>query len=285
MEQIAVIAYWLSLAALAGATVLYAYHFTSKRPLMARLGTAFTGAGFLLLTASIGLMSSETGGTVLTGPNSIVLMAWALVLVYFMFEHLVKIKTYGIVLIPVALALLVAAQLMGVTSLVVGQLTQAQKYQLEDGRVGIHVLLIVIGSAGFIISGIASGTYLVLEGQLKKHRTSKFFKRLPSLAQTDTAARTAAFWGYPAYTAALLLGVIRAIETDVAGWWSDIVVMIAGLVWAVFGAYLFLRTAKGWGGRGAAYLAIGGAVLVIVLRIVSVTVGGAGVFHVFGGLR
>jgi ABC-type transport system involved in cytochrome c biogenesis permease subunit len=282
LQQIAVVAYWFSLALLAGATVLYAYHFTTKRQAMAQLATAFTGAGFVTLTASIGFRSSATEGTQLTGANSLVLMAWALVFVYFVFEHLVKIKIYGTVLVPVALALLVTAQLRGVTSGVVNALPPEQAALLASWRVGIHVALIVFGSAGFIIAGVASIAYLVLETQLKSHRTSKLFKRLPSLAQTDRAARGSVQWAYPAYTAALLLGIIRAIETDVSAWWADIVVMLAGLVWGVFGVYLFLRHAKGWGGKSAAYLAILGTVLVIVLRIVSQVVGGAGRFHVFG---
>lgn len=282
MEQVAVVAYWVTLALLAGATVLYAYHFTTKRESMAKLATAFTGAAFVTLTSSIGITSSVTDGTVLTGANSLVLMGWALVLVYFVFEHLIKIKTYGTALVPVALILLVVAQLRGVTGGVVAELPADQAALLDSWRVGIHVLLIVVGSAGFIISGVASIMYLVLETQLKSRRTSKLFKRLPSLAQTDTAARRSAQWAFPAYSAALMLGVIRAMETDVAAWWADIVVMIAGLVWAVFGAYLFLRSAKGWGGKAAGYLAISGAVLVIVLRIVSQVVGGTGRFHVFG---
>lgn len=282
MEQVAVIAFWFTLALLAGATVLYAYHFTTKNPATARLATVFTGLAFIALTASIGISSTVTKGTVLTGANSLVLMGWALVLVYFVFEHLIKIKTYGTVLVPVTLVLLVVAQLRGVTGGVVGELPADQAALLNSWRVGIHVFLIVVGSAGFIISGVASIMYLVLETQLKTHRTSKLFKRLPSLAQTDTAARRSAQWAFPAYSAALMLGIIRAIETDVSGWWSDIVVMIAGLVWAVFGVYLFLRSAKGWGGRAGGYLAIAGAVLVVVLRIVSQVVGGTGRFHVFG---
>jgi ABC-type transport system involved in cytochrome c biogenesis permease subunit len=282
LHQVAVIAYWLTLVLLAGATVVYVYHFATKRAGLARLATALTGSGFLTLTASIGLRSSVTEGTQLTGANSLVLMAWALVLVYFIFEHLAKIKIYGAALIPAALLLLLVAQLRGVLSPVMAELPAGDAALLDSWRVGIHVLLIVIGSAGFIIAGVASLAYLVLEVQLKQRRTTKLFKRLPSLAQTDLTARRSAQWAFPAYTAALLLGVVRAIETDVTAWWADIVVIIAGIVWAAFAAYLFLRSSRGWPGKGPAYLAIAGAVLVVVLRIVSQLVGGTGRFHIFG---
>lgn len=282
LQQVAVITYWLTLALLAGATVVYGYFFATKRAGMARLATVLMGSGFITLTASVGLRSSVTEGTQLFGPNSLVLMAWALVFVYFVFEHLAKIKIYGTALIPVALVLLLVAQLRGVMSPVVAELPAESAALLDSWLVGIHVLLIVVGSAGFIIAGVASLAYLILEVQLKQRRTTKLFKRLPSLAQTDLTARRSAQWAFPAYTAALLLGVLRAIETDVSAWWADVVVMLAGMVWAVFAAYLFLRSIKGWGGKSAAYLAIAGAVLVVVLRIVSQVVGGTGRFHVFG---
>jgi len=281
-QQIAVLAFWFTIVLLAGATVLYAYHFATKRADLARYATWLTGAAFVTLTASIGLRSSFTEGTLLTGANTLVLAAWALVAVYFIFEHLAKIKIYGVVLLPIALVLLVTAQLRGVMSPVVAELPADQAALLDSWRVGIHVALIVFGSAGFLVAGVASATYLILERQLKKHRTTKLFKRLPSLEQTDMFARRSVQWAFPAYTAALLLGVIRAVETDVTAWWADVVVILAGIVWACFGAYLFLRWRRGWGGAGAAYLALVGSVLVIVLRVVSQVVGGTGRFHIFG---
>lgn len=282
MQQVAVVAFWFTMALLAGATVLYVYHFATKRADLAWYATFTTGAAFLTLTASIGLRSSATSGTELTGANSLVLMAWALVAVYFVFEHLAKIKIYGTVLLPIALILLVVAQLRGVTSGVIAELPPDQAVLLASWRVGIHVALIVFGSAGFLVAGAASATYLVLARQLKTHRTTKLFKRLPSLEQTDLLARRSVQWALPAYTAAMLLGVVRAIETDVSAWWADIVVMLAGLVWACFALYLFLRWRRGWAGRAPAYLALAGATLVVVLRIVSQVVGGTGRFHVFG---
>jgi len=281
-QQIAVLAFWFSIVLLAGATVLYAYHFATKREDLSRYATWLTGAAFITLTASIGMRSSATEGTQLTGANALVLAAWALIAVYFVFEHLAKIKIYGVVLIPIALVLLVTAQLRGVTSGVVADLPAHEAALLDSWRVGIHVALIVFGSAGFLVGGVASATYLVLERQLKKHRTTKLFKRLPSLEQTDMFARRSVQWAFPAYTAALLLGVTRAIETDVAAWWADIVVILAVVVWGCFGTYLFLRWRRGWAGSAAAYLAVAGAVLVIVLRVVSQVVGGTGRFHIFG---
>ena len=277
MLRFEVLSMWVSLAALAGATVLYAFFFMSKRPQLSWYATFMTGLGFLSLTASVGLHSSAAEGSRLYGPYSIVLAAWALVLVYFIVEHLAKLKVYGTVLVPLALLGLIAAQLMGAGA-PVRPPGAAELALLEGWRVTVHVVLIVFGNALFFIGAVASGAYLGLERQLKSHRTSTLFKRLPSLAQTDLVARRAIAIGFPVYTGGLLLGVLRAVETDVAGWWADPRVLLAGVVWALFGGYLHLQYRHGTA-RTAARLALVGVILVIALAILARVVPAG--FHVF----
>lgn len=274
------LAMWLSMALYAGATVLYAYHFLSKRAQLSWYATFLTGAGFLTHTASIGLHSSVNEGSRLWGAYTIVLAAWAIVLVYFVVEHLVKLKVYGTVLIPVALALLVIGQLMGAGAPAVPPPARELEL-LANWRVTVHVVLIVFANAGFAIGAAASAAYLILESQLKKHRTSTLFKRLPSLAQTDQVARRAIAFAYPAYSAGLLLGILRAIETDPPGWWYDPRVMLAGLVWIVYGVYLFLHYGRGVSGRVAAWVALLGIFFVVATATAARLVATVG-FHVFG---
>jgi ABC-type transport system involved in cytochrome c biogenesis permease subunit len=279
MVRFDVLTMWVSLAALAGATVLYAYYFLSKRATFSWYATFMTGLGFLCLTASIGLHSSAAEGSRLVGPYSLVLAAWALVLVYFIVEHLIKIKVYGTVLVPIALLALVVAQLMGAGAPAAGRLGPGELTLLENWRVAVHVVLIVFGNAGFAIGAAASGAYLGLAAQLKSHRTSTLFKRLPSLAQTDLVARRAIAFAFPVYTGGLLLGILRAVETDQAGWWADPRVMLSGVVWVVFGFYLYLQYGRGVSGRTAARIALVGVVLVIALSILARTVPAG--FHIF----
>lgn len=273
------LAMWLTMGLYAGATVLYAYFFLSKKPLYSRYATFLTGAGWLCHTATVGLHSSSSEGSRLWGSYSLVLAAWALVLVYFIVEHLVKVKVYGTVLVPVGLALLMLAEILGAARPYTAP-PAIDAALLDSWRVIVHVVLIVFANAGFAICAAASGAYLVLEAQLKRHRTSTFFKRLPSLAQTGLIARRAAAWAFPAYTAGLLLGILRAIETDVSGWWNDPRVMLSGVVWVIFAAYLYLHYGRNTSGRTTSFVALAGLVLVVALAIVAraLPVG----FHVFG---
>ena len=278
MEQLAVVTGWLALGLLVAATVLYAYQFFLRRSNLAWWARFLAGAGTIVLTASIGFRSISTEGTVLTGPyNTLVLLAWALLIVYFIVEHLIKIKTYGTFLVPVAVGLLIVAQfLSGATP---PGLTAQEALLLDSWRVGIHVALIIFANAGFAIGGAASILYLVLDRQLKAHKTTPMFRRMPSLTQTQTLARRSIGLAYPAYTAGLILGTIRAIETDVTGWWQDPRVMLAGLVWLVFGYYLVRVYRHGISARSAAWIAVVGLVFVIVLAIVARTLPVG--FHVF----
>ncbi|TDB37624.1 MAG: hypothetical protein D9V44_06035 [Actinobacteria bacterium] len=273
MAQSAVILFWFATVAYVAATVLYAYFFLSKRASYSWYATFFTGAGFLCHTASIGLRSSAEHGTSLNGPNTLILSAWALVFAYFVVEHLIRMKVYGTLLVPVGLVLMVISQLISVR---VG----AASPLVENWKIGIHVALIVFANAGFFIAGVGALAYLTQESQLKRHRTSVLFKRLPSLANIDLLVRRAIAFAYPAYSAGLLLGVFRAIETDPPGWWADPRVMLAGLVWGIFATYLVLHYTQRASARTTAWLALAGVLVVSVLAVIARTVPAG--FHVFG---
>lgn len=280
MLQVAFVAFWLAMAFYVAATVLYGYQVATRRAVLSWYATFATGAGFLLQTASIGLRSSATDGTELTGANVLVLMAWALVLVYFLVEHLMKVKTYGALLVPAALVMMLIAQVLGVSKGVLADVTPEQAVLLDNWRVGIHVALISFANAGYAIGAAASLMYVLMERQLKARKATKLFSRLPSLAQTERVAWRSILWAFPLYSAGLILGVLRAMETDVSLWWADIRVVLSGLVWLVFAAYLVLRWRHGWQGRRGAYLLLVGFVMVVALAVVARTIPAG--FHVFG---
>ena len=77
-------------------------------------------------------------------------------------------------------------------------------------------------------------------------------------------ARRSIAFAFPVYTAGLLLGILRAIETDPPGWWVDPRVMLSGVVWLIFGAYLVLALPQRVSARTTAWVAIAGSVVVIV---------------------
>ena len=64
-------------------------------------------------------------------------------------------------------------------------------------------------------------------------------RRLPSLATLQTVGRRSIALAFPVYTAGLLLGIIRAVQVDVSGWWLDPRIMMAGVVGLFFVSHCF----------------------------------------------
>lgn len=279
MEQAALVSLWFAMTLYMVATVLYVYHFVAKRPVFAWYATFATGSGFLAHTASIGLHWGATAEVPIVGAfNSLSLTAWALILIYFIVEHLVRLKLYGTLLVPVAFVAMAAAQIsLQATG---AELTPEALEQLDSWRVAMHVAMMMIANAGFAVAAAASAVYLLQGGQLKKHKSSGLMKRLPSLTQTQQLARRAIMLAYPVYTAGMLLGIIRAIEFQLDLWWFDPRVMLSGVVWAIFGLYLLLFYRGGGSGKLLARIALLGLAAVIVLGVFARTVPSG--FHIFG---
>ena len=279
MEQGSIVLFWFALALYIGATVLYAYQFVVKRPSIGWWARFLTGAGFICQTLSIGANSIANGGTQLNGPNQLMLASWALVLLYFVMEHFIKIKIYGAFLIPVAVVFMTAAKLVGGLA-GPATLSPVQAAQLDSWMVPFHVALIVFANAGFAFGAISAMLYLWQESQLKKHRSSVITRRLPSLSTLQTVARRSITFAFPVYAAGLLLGIFRAIQEDLPRWWFDPRIMMSGLVWITFGIYLTLVYRHNVSSRTTSWVAVLGFVFVVILAIIARTVMSG--FHMFG---
>lgn len=278
MELAARVLFWFSFALYVGATVLYAYQFILRRQKVAWWARFLVGAGFICQTLSIGAHSMVTHGTQFTGGNQLVLASWALVLLYFVMEHVIKIHAYGAFLIPVAVVLLFAAQIVGWEGAV--KLPAAEAALITGAGVAFHVALIVFANAGFAVGSVSSALYLYQRGQLKSHKTSVLSRRLPSLATLQVVARRSIGLAFPVYTAGLSLGVVRAIQTNVGGWWIDPRIMTSGLVLVTYAVYLFLIYRHDVSARTTAWISQLGFALVIILAILARTVPAG--FHIFG---
>jgi len=278
VEQASVVLFWFAFALYVGATVLYAYQFILRRQKVAWWARFATGAGFILQTLAIGANSMANDGTPLTGSNQLVLASWALVLLYFVMEHLMKIRAYGAFLIPVSVVLMTVAQLLGG-----GEASLAPQPEVLSGwGVAFHVALIVFANAGFAVGAVSSMLYLFQGSQLKKHRTNRVTRRLPSLATLQTVSRRSVALAFPVYTAGLTLGIIRAIQVDVGGWYFDARIMMSGVVLVTFAAYLVIAYRPNISSRTVAWVGVLGFVFVVILAIIARTLPVG--FHVFGQL-
>lgn len=280
MEQASLVLYWFSFALYVAATVLYAYQFLLRRQKVNWWARFATGAGFIMQTLSIGANSMANHGTPMTGSNQLVLASWAVVLLYFIMEHLMRIRAYGAFLIPVAAMLMGIAQIIGGTGAgaLVGD-PEVQR-QIDDIRITFHVALIVFANAGFLFGAVSNGLYLYQGGQLKNHKTSRLSRRLPSLATLQNVGRRAIALAFPVYSAGLALGIVRAIQVDVQGWWADPRIMMSGVVMLTYAVYLIVVYRQDISSRTAAWIALVGSAFVVILAVLARTLPVG--FHVFG---
>lgn len=276
LERATVLLFLLAAMLYSGAGVLYVYFFVSKIRRVSIAASLATGAGFILHTVVLALRWAQLRHPPIEGAfGAITMIAWWVVLAYFIVEHLVRIKTLGILMIPVAVFLMAWA---GVNYQPPSSEIAAI---LRSNQVILHLAMVFTAYASFTVGAGAGVLYLIQERQLKKKKLGAFFRRLPPLDQLDELERRAVIVGVPFVTVGLLLGIIQAIRL-VPNWFFEPLVLLALFMWAYYVAYLLLRAYAGWAGRRAAWMAILGIALISALRVLA-TLNEQAVFHRFGG--
>jgi ABC-type transport system involved in cytochrome c biogenesis permease subunit len=87
---------------------------------------------------------------------------------------------------------------------------------------------------------------------------------MPALATLDSLALRTVAWSVPLLTLGATVGLVRLLTRNDR---LDALIAVTAATWFVWCAYLALRLLGGWTGRRAAYLALAGFVLVIVVRL------------------
>jgi ABC-type uncharacterized transport system permease subunit len=127
----------------------------------------------------------------------------------------------------------------------------------------LHVGLVLAAFAGFTLAAALSALYLWQERRLKRREATILRRPAPSLATLDRVAARTVVVSLPLFTLGIGVGIARLLGDG-----ESIDALIAATVatWLVWTAYLVQRL-RGWTGRRAAYLALAGFALVIVVRL------------------
>ena len=248
--------FWPALLAYGEAAVAYLGEARSPG-LAGRLATWGVRIGWLIQTALLGVQASrEDGFPWASWAGSLNLFVWLVVGVYLIWGCRRRYRLLGLAVMPLAAGLFVVARLGG--GMGVGGRSHYSNLFLV-----LHVGLVLVAFAGFTLAAALSGLYLWQERRLKQRAPTILRLPVPSLAALDRlSARTIAV-ALPALTLGIVVGVVRLVR---AGSGFDALIAVTLLTWVVYGAYLALRVV-GWQGRRAAYLALLGFALVIVVRL------------------
>ncbi len=146
--------------------------------------------------------------------------------------------------------------LMTLTGSVAGANPAWKLGSARDAWLITHVVFVMAGYAGLLVTAAVSLFYLWRERQLKqKHFPSKS-DSIPPLMTLDGIVAKAGGWGFAFLTAGLVMGIIWASNESGIRWIREERILIAIGTWLIYLALVYLRAASGWRGRKAAYLAL-----------------------------
>jgi len=263
---VAELLFWPALLAYGEAAV--AYFGETRRPgLPGRLGTWGVRIGWLAQTALLVFQATrENGFPWGSWAGSLNLFVWLVVGVYLIWGCRRRFRLLGLAVMPLAVALLALAHAGGGTGT-----SSASGYSTLF--LVLHVGLVLAAFAGFTLAAALSGLYLWQERRLKRREASILRLPAPPLASLDRFAYRTVAVALPALTLGIAIGLARLHGSDRS---FDAAMVVTLVTWGLYGAYLALRSTLGWQGRRAAYLALVGFVLVIVVRL--------GLPHMGGGV-
>lgn len=135
------------------------------------------------------------------------------------------------------------------------------KLELKSLWIDIHALTAVFGIALFSLAFVFSILYLVQEKAIKAKKFSGVVSILPSLEVLDRINYRLIFWGFPIYTAALIVGFVQYLS--LLGFLLDPKEIWSFLTWIVYLGIFYLRVKENWRKKKAAYLTIFAFLLVI----------------------
>jgi ABC-type uncharacterized transport system permease subunit len=234
------------------------YFGDARRPGAAgRAATWGVRLGWIAQTALLAVQAArEDGFPWATWAGSLNLFVWFVVGAYLIWGCRGAYRLLGLAVMPLAAALLVVARAGGGT-------TVGGRSHYSNLFLVLHVGLVLAAFAGFTLAAALSALYLFQERRLKRRESTIFRRPAPSLATLDRlAARTVAV-SLPPLTLGIGVGIGRLVDRGDS---VDALVVATLVTWVVWCAYLVARM-RGLTGRRAAYLALAGFLLVIVVRL------------------
>lgn len=232
-------------------SVSYPLGLVLRRPILKKAAVWTSVAAFALHTVDLGVRFIEIGAVNLQqGQFYMSLLAWFVVLIFFVLWRRLKHDFLAMITAPLALVLFSSSLAVRTQVLAVPEHFSALWFSLHVGTIFVSLGLITMAFG----AGVA---YLHLEKIIKtKAKMPGFSKDLPSLETFDRANHWAVSVGFPLYTISVMSGFLWASFTwkKIISW--DPKELITIVIWIIFAVLFHQRTALGWRGRKPARTAI-----------------------------
>jgi cytochrome c-type biogenesis protein CcsB len=233
-----------------------AYLFLQKDVLQ-RCGYFILAAGFLCHTVTIISRIAGTGHLPVGSLHETLSLAgWAITGLFLAIHFKFNLKILGVFAAPlVTVIMIIVAQLPSGTA----QATNLFK----NFWLILHVVVILIGEAGFVLACGLGLLYLIQENAIKTKKRRFFFRRLPSLDLLDATGYVCIVIGFTMLTFGLITGFIYAKAVWGKFWSWDPKEVWSGITWLFYAVLLHERLTVGWRGRRSAIMAIIGFAVIL----------------------
>lgn len=225
----------IALAFYVGVSGTLAASFAGGRIAAPRTGTALMAGAMAFHAAALVVFTTTYSELPLVGlAPSLSTLAFFIALFLFATTIARESRPLGLVLVPLTAVLLAIALILGIAP-------AGEPLAFRGIWFSFHVLLAFIGYAGLAVAFAAGLLYLLQFRELKDKRLGRVFRFFPSLPALDVIGRRGVAIGFPALSAALLLGwawTIRFRNTVAA----DNPQVIWGVItWFTFAVLLGIR--------------------------------------------
>ena len=269
LSTLAVVAFYVGVVAYSAAATLFFVELarperTPGAPKWAARALAVAAAMQLVPMAAV---LTDAAAAVLWLKFALMLCASSLSVVYLSLRVRMRIDAIGVVVAPLALALVVGAQFLN---------ERGPATEFPHTLLLMHVAANVLGVGLFLLAGAAGGFYIFQERRLKAKRATSLQGRLPPLEALDMTEHRLLLAGFPLLTFGIVSGAVFAARLDAMTGAGVARSAFAYATWLLVAGVLVLRAVAGWRGRRAAYGTLAGVACVVLVIGIYVVGGGSG---------
>lgn len=225
-----------------------------RRPIL-NLCRMFTWAGFAIHTLIIVGIVLTHGPDELSKGYFVQLLAWSILLIYFIGWRWLKSSFLSMTAAPLALLLFILSFKLSPAG---GHLPS----KLMELFFALHIGPMFVSLGLLTMAFGAALLFLRMERKIKsKLRFSEFDQELPALDAFDRVNHKCVLFGFPLYTLGIAAGFVWApltwgneVSWSAEAW--DPKEIVSLLVWFLYAVLFHMRLIKNWRGRKAALMAI-----------------------------
>lgn len=239
-------------------SILYITHLWVQDKKLVRHAFYIGIAGLILHTANLIQIFSLSDGFNIEIPIILFIFSWLIGIVFFLSQMQFKAIILGAFILPIIL-------LLTLPSLILPPGIINNDPSLNNPWILIHILLIFLGEAIFVISFIAGLLYIFQENKIKSKSISGFSNKLPSLITLDKINHFSLLLGFPFLTVGLAIGFILAKEILAENWVWGIKESLSSVTWLLYAFLINGRFSSGWKGRKSALGAVVGFIIILII--------------------